>query len=141
MAAVLVMVAVAAWLYKENRTALIPAVRVAAQPSGRVVSVFLTSIVTRERNAVLSVVLPKGTEQLRVTASVPMVTHDTPLQAELRSATGSLLWQGTPQSWDADSPVFLIPANRTPAGAAELDVFAGADRRLAGVYPLRFERF
>ncbi len=71
---------------------------------------------------------------------VPAVTPDTALHAELRTATGNLLWQGTPQSWEGNSPVFLIPADRAPSGAAELDVFAGADRRLAGVYPLRFER-
>ncbi len=138
-AAALVVVSVAAWLYKAKTSMLVPSARIAVRPGASVMSIFLTSTVTRERNAAPSITLPKGTTELRVTAAVPAVTPDTALHAELRAATGNLVWQGTPQSWAGNSPTFLIPAAQLPSGAAELDVFAGAARRLVGVYPLRFE--
>jgi anti-sigma-K factor RskA len=132
LAASLVVVAVAAWLYKGTAT---------QQSHEKVMAIFLTATVTRERSAVRSITLPKGTEELRVTVAVPAVTPDTALHAELHTAAGNLVWQGVPQSWEGDLPVFRIPADRVPSGAAELDVFAGAgERHLAGVYPLRFER-
>jgi hypothetical protein len=137
LAASLVAVSVAAWLYKERATIPVPATQ---QSRGNVISIFLTATVMREGNAVRSITLPKGTGELRVTVAVAAVTPNTALHAELHTATGNLAWQGAPQSWAGNSPVFLIPADQVPAGAAELDVFAGAERHLAGVYPVRFER-
>lgn len=142
LAAGLVAVSIAAWVYKARTTVLLPTARTTAQRfDDQVVSVLLTSTVTRDRNASRSIMLPNRAEELRVTIAVPSVAPNTALHAELRAAAGNLVWQGTPQSWEGNSPVFLISVHQVPSGAAELNVFAGADRHLAGVYPLRFERF